>query len=652
MNSRIDQLAIKTLGSLAVEAINKAKSGHPGIALGAAPMIHTVYSRCMNISSSQDKWINRDRFVMSAGHGSALLYSMLHLCDYITIDDLKGFRSLNSITPGHPEVHLTKGVDVSSGPLGQGFASAVGLAISEEHLRAKFPKLINHYTYVLCGDGDLQEGVTQEAASLAGNLGLSKLIVLFDSNDIQLDGPVNMANSEKTKEKFEGMNWNYLLVKDGTNVEDIYQALQSAQKSTEPTIIEVKTIIGFGAKNQGTSSVHGSPLSTEEVENLRKDLGMNAFEVSEEVRALYRQVTSKGEALYQEWEATRLAVNDQLFEDMVNDNIVIDFEKDIMKFDASYNSATRVSSGAIMKQLNALNPMLIGGSADLTSSTNISGGDGEFSKTNRLGRNLKFGVREHAMAAISNGIALHGGLRPFCSGFFVFADYMKPAIRLSAIMDLPVIYIFTHDSVAVGEDGPTHQPIEQLTMLRSIPNVNVIRPADANEVKEAYKIALASKKNPTVIVLTRQNLPTIVSEADSKVALGGYVVNDIEGYEGILIATGSEVSLALEAQKLLAAQDVKVRVVSLPSTSLFDKQGEKYQDKILPPFITKRLAIEMSEGAHLYKYTGLFGRVYSINEFGKSGKGPEVVASFGYDAKSLAQAYLALPKIDITRYLK
>ena len=546
---------------------------------------------------------------------------------------------------------MTKGVDVSSGPLGQGFATAVGLAMAESHLHAKFPELIDHYTYVLCGDGDLQEGITQEAASLAGHLGLNKLIVLFDSNDIQLDGPVALANAEKTKDKFEATHWNYELVKDGNDIEDIAKAIEKAKKVDMPTIIEVKTVIGFGAKNQGTHNVHGSPIPSDEVEAMRKALGGEAFSVNSEVRAFYDEVIINNKEQYATWDQKRIFNHNQVFEDMLSDNTSIDF-KNLIKFDEKYNSATRVSSGAVMKALNSINPMLIGGSADLTSSTNISGADGEFSKTNRLGRNIKFGVREHAMAAIANGLALHGMLRPFVSGFFVFSDYMKPAIRLSALMNLPVMYIFTHDSIAVGEDGPTHQPIEQLTMLRSIPNVNVIRPADANEVKAAYKIALESKSTPTVIVLTRQNCPIVVSEENNKVHLGGYILKDVENPDGILIASGSEVNLALEVQELLKAEGTNVRVVSLPSTNLFDKQDEKYQLEVLPKYITKRLAIEMSEGAHLHKYTGLFGKVYGITEFGKSGKGPEVVNDFGFNAQKVKEAYLNLENTDVTIYVK
>jgi transketolase len=648
---KIDQLAINNLRVLAVEAINKAKSGHPGIALGAAPMIHTLYSRFIKFNPNDEKWINRDRFVLSAGHGSALLYAMLNVYGLIDTKDLQGFRQLNSITPGHPEVHLTKGVDVSSGPLGQGMAMAVGMALAESHLHAKFPKLIDHYTYVLCGDGDLQEGITQEAASLAGHLALEKLIVLYDSNDIQLDGPVALANNESTKDKFLAMNWNYDFVADGNDVEAISNAIEKAKKANKPTIIEVKTIIGYGAKNQGTHNVHGAPIPSEEVEAMRQAFGGEAFSINDEVKAFYQDIIKANLAFYNDWQKVKTENQDQLFLDMLNDDFKIDVNN-LVKFDETYDKATRVSSGAVLKALNTIDPMLIGGSADLTSSTNIAGADGEFSKDNRLGRNIKFGVREHAMAAIANGIALHGMLKPFVSGFFVFSDYMKPAIRLSALMHLPVMYIFTHDSIAVGEDGPTHQPIEQLTMLRSIPNVNVIRPADANEVKEAYQIALDSKTTPTVIVLTRQNCPMVVKENESKVNRGAYILSDVEKPEGILIASGSEVNLALAAQALLKNEGKMVRVVSMPSTNLFDQQDEAYKNQVLPKYLTKRLAIEMGEAAHMYKYTGLFGCVYNINEFGKSGKGPEVIKDFGFTAEKIKESYLQLENTDVTIYIK
>ncbi len=640
MNKRIDDLAINSLRVLSVEAIDEAASGHPGIALGAAPIVHTLFSRFMNFNPNDPNWINRDRFVLSAGHGSSLLYSMLYLTKYIDILDLKKFRKLDSITPGHPEVHMTKGVDSSTGPLGQGIAMAVGMAMGEAHLNSKFSKLVDHYTYVLCGDGDLQEGVTQEAISFAGVQKLNKLIVLYDSNDIQLDGPTIDSFTEDTKMKFLSLNWDYQLVSDGTDVGLIEEAINKAKQSDKPSIIEIKTIIGLGASNQGTASVHGSPIKKEEVLMMRNSLGGEKFTVPSEVTKFYEDVILKNTQVYNNWLKSKEENNNELFDKMVNDNFIIDYNKDLSVFDETYKAATRVSGGVILKELANLNPMLMGGSADLASSTKVAGVDGVYSSKNRIGRHIKFGVREHAMAAICNGLALHGGIRPYCGGFFVFSDYMKPAIRLSALMNLPVVYIFTHDSVAVGEDGPTHQPIEQLTMLRSIPNLNVIRPADANETKEAFIIATKSRNTPTVIVLTRQDVPTITTNPE--VIKGGYIYSDCNNPDGIIIASGSEVSVCKEVVHILKSKNINVRLVSMPSISLFEKQSPEYINSLLPKNLTKRLAVEMSEGAHFYKYVGLDGEVYKINTFGKSGKGDEVIKDFKFTAEAIANAFMKL----------
>lgn len=644
MNS-IDQRAIDTLRLLSIEAISKAKSGHPGIALGAAPIIHTLFSRIITTNPKQPNWINRDRFVMAAGHGSALLYTMLHLSGYdVSIDDLQAFRSLNSITPGHPESHLTPGVDASSGPLGQGFATSVGMAIAEAHLGSKHQDAISHYTYVICGDGDLQEGITQEAASLAGMQSLNKLIVLFDSNDIQLDGPVHLANTENIANKFQAMRWDYQIVVDGNDIDAIEKAVLHAQTTQTPSLIEIKTIIGYGASNQGTSSVHGAPLKDEEVIQMRQAYGGNAFEVDSMVYEFYRETTLKrGLNAYNLWVKSEGV---EKFLHKVKD-VSIDFANQITHFPKTYAAATRVSSGIILKELANLDVRFIGGSADLSSSTNIGGADGIFSSKNRTGRHIKFGVREHAMAAIANGIALHQGLFAYCSGFFVFADYMKPAMRLSAIMELPVLYIFTHDSIAVGEDGPTHQPIEQLSMLRSIPNMCVIRPADANEVKAAYQLAIKEKSKPIVLVLTRQSVPTVVDFNHAMIEKGGYIIDDAEDFEGILIASGSEVSLALEAKRLLLQLGKQIRVVSMPSIDLFEAQPQAYQDMVLPPHITKRMTIELSDGAHMQKFVGLFGKGYHISKFGKSAPGKDVLVDYKFTAKDIVDAYLLLPNVKV-----
>lgn len=645
--NNIDKLIIKTLRVLSVEEIAKASSGHPGIALGAAPIMHTLYSRILKVNANEDKWFNRDRFILGAGHASSLLYAMLHIAGFdVTNDELKTFRQLHSRTAGHPEMQLLKGIDASSGPLGQGIPEGVGMAIAEEHLASKFNKedlkLVDHYTYVLCGDGDLQEGLTQEAISLAGNLALKKLIVIYDSNDIQLDGPVKMANTENVKSKFEAMNWNYLRVENGEDIEDITAKLKEAKTSNKPTIVEVKTIIGATSSMAGTSKVHGKPLTKEEVSQMRASLGGSEFSVNDDVYSFYEGVKLKGQEMYNNWLDVCAKYEEKykddysLFKKMVNDEINVDFNN-IFEIPNDYVKATRVSGGEILNELSSENPMIIGGSADLTASTMAKGADGDFTKENRLGRNINFGVREHAMASITNGICLHGGLRPFCSGFFVFSDYMKPAIRLSALMDLPVVYIFTHDTIAVGEDGPSHEPIEQLTMLRSIPNLNVIRPADAYETKEAYEIAFKSKNRPTAIILTRQNVNLIKTKYQKSVSYGAYIASpERERIDKIIIATGSEVYLAIEVQKILLDKGIDTRVVSMPSINLFNEQKDAYKEKILPSKIRDRVAIEMGEGSHLYQFIGLDGKLINITSFGLSGKFPEVMSEFGFTPEKIA----------------
>ena len=648
----IDHLSINTLRLLSIEQITKAKSGHPGIALGAAPIIHTLYTKSMKINPLHADWIDRDRFILAAGHGSALLYSVLHLAGYdLTIDDLKNFRQFNSRTPGHPENHITHGVDATSGPLGQGIPEGVGLAIAEEFLGAKYNKenlnLIDHYTFVLCGDGDLQEGVTQEAISLAGHLALNKLIVLYDSNDIQLDGRVDASNTESVKDKFQSMLWNHILVRDGEEIKNIEMAINLAKKSNKPTIIEIKTIIGHGSSVANTSKAHGSPLNPEEVIKIRKEFGGEEFSINQEVYDFYaKNVLKKGEESYQEW-LSSYEKYQQLypqeaaeFEKIINDEFIINLDQ-IINFDENYNKATRVSSGEILNAIGKIHPTVIGGSADLSSSTKAKGADGDFSKQNRLGRNINFGVREHAMAAITNGIAMHKGLKPFASGFFVFSDYMKPALRLASIMELPVIYVFTHDSIAVGEDGPTHQPIEQLTMLRSIPNFNTIRPADAQETLEAWKIALASNHTPTAIILTRQDVNPVVMKSDAYQAqFGGYILaKEQERLDGVLIASGSEVSLALRAKAELLNCGIDVRVVSIPSINIFENQTVEYKNKVIPFDMKNKLAIEMSDAIHLYKYVAPYGRLLNLQTFGMSAPANVLVEHFGFNVSNVVNLF-------------
>ena len=633
----IQEKAIQTLRVLSVEEINKANSGHPGIALGAASLIHSLYYHVMNIDPKHSNWVNRDRFVLAGGHGSSLLYSVLHLAGYkLTAEDLKGFRSIHSLTPGHPELGVTDGVDCSSGPLGQGIPTALGMAIAEAHLHEKFPSVIDHYTYVLCTDGEFQEGVAYEGMSLAGRLKLNKLICLFDSNDIQLDGKVNVCFSENIEKRMEALGWNYAYVEDGNNVDAIVTAIENAKKQDKPTMIECKTVIGCGCVSEGTNKCHGSPLGQEEVTRLRNLLGGSEFSVDDDVKEYYSEIAKKGAIKYNNWQKGCKDAELTEFNKMLNGDIKVDYDL-LINEEEFVNTATRSIGGKILEALNKQDPRLIGGSADLIASTKVKGADGNFDVDNRLGRNLMFGVREHAMAAISNGIALHGGLIPFCSGFFVFSDYAKPAIRLAAMQGLPVVYIFSHDSIAVGEDGPTHQPIEQLTGLRSIPNLNVIRPADVNECIGAYKVAFTSKHTPTFIALTRQNTETLPVRGD--VSKGAYVVKKHENDEGILIATGSEVALALHVATKLELEGKFVRVVSMPSMYLFDKQSDEYKEEVLPSKLTKRLGIEMSEAAHLYKYIGLNGKVCNITRFGISGKYQLVMEEFGFTVDKLLEKY-------------
>ena len=641
----MNQLCINNVRVLCSEMIDKAKSGHPGMAIGAAPIMHVLYTKFLKATPSNPDWFNRDYFVLSGGHASSLLYTTLHLSGYeISMDDLKSFRSLGSITPGHPEIGVTPGVDATTGPLGQGIGEAVGIALAEEYLRNKTNGLVDHYTYALCGDGDIQEGISQEAFSIAGFLNLAKLIVMYDSNDVQLDGDVNRCFNENNKLKFESLGWHYQLVTDGNDCEAIEKAIKKAQKVNKPSLIEVKTIIGYGTKNQGTSKVHGAPLPHDEVVEMREKLGTESFSIPESVYEYYKNTfIARGNKEYKKWLKQYKQANNEVLEKILNDSFITDFDTILPKFDETYNNPTRKAGGALLTAIANNHQGVIGGSADLASSVMSIGADGDFSKENRLGRHINYGVREHAMGAITNGLAIHK-LRPFASTFFAFVDYLKPAIRMSGLSHLPSVYIFSHDSIAVGEDGPTHHPIEQLTMLRSIPNVDVIRPADANETKEAYKIAFTKKDSPTCIVLSRQVLPTFLKENETQVCKGAYIVSDSEKEipDGILMASGSELAITLEAKELLKQEGLDVRVISIPSTTLFDKQPKEYKEQILPSQVTKRMVVEMSEGAHYYKYVGCEGLVYNINTFGVSAPGPVLIKEYGYTKEKIAEAFKTL----------
>jgi len=650
--------SIKALMMLGVHSIKKANSGHPGIVLGASPIIYTLYTKHLKIYPLQPDWINRDRFIMSAGHGSAMLYSINHLSGYnISISDLEMFRNFSK-TPGHPERSLEDGIETTSGPLGQGIANAVGLAIAEEHLSEKFiqedSKIINHNTYVFCGDGDLQEGISYEALSLAGHLKLNKLIVLFDSNDIQLDGKVSSSFSENTKMKMEAMGFNYILVKDGMNPSKIDEAINKAKKSTnKPTFIEFKTTIGFGTSLSGTSEVHGKPLHEKEISDLESKLEWNfkPFHIPKSVYEDFKlNVIDRGSVEYSKWKEELENFKESFpkkhlsfmeYGSLKNKKVFDVFVNEIYNLKSS-NEATRVSGGKILSIASKLYPNLIGGSADLSSSTKVMGLDGDFSDINRLGRNINFGVREHAMGSITNGINLHGTLRAFCSGFFVFTDYMKPSIRLAAIMNLSTIFIMTHDSIAVGEDGPTHQPVEQIVGLRSIPNLLVFRPGNAVEVAASYEMALLSKDKPSLIILSRQNLKPSTGDRYGS-HKGAYIIsNEKKQLNGILLASGSEVGLAIEAQKQLFKLNIDVRVVSFLSMEVFESQDIEYKKKILPDR-TKMLAIEAAHPLSWYKYTR---NVIGVKKFGESGDGNMVLEKYGFNTNNVVEMFLKGNKDD------
>jgi transketolase len=631
--------------------INKANSGHPGIVLGGASTLYELFNNHLVANPSQPEWFNRDRFFMAAGHGSALLYSILHLSGYeISIDDLKEFRQLNSKTPGHPEYGHTKGVDSTTGPLGQGVAMAVGSALAESYLAAKFNKenleVVNHYTYAFCGDGDLQEGVTLEAMSIAGRYQLNKLIVLFDSNDIQLDGPTNLANNDNIEAKVKSMNWEYYIVKEPNNIEDLGNVLKQAKNSNKPVFIEVKSIIGYGCSNQGKSDTHGAPIGLAEAEAMRVRMEYNyePFNIPNDVYEDFsNNFGTRGKASYQNWEKTLLKYKENYLEEyheltrIIRKEVELDFDSILPLDNIGTKDATRNSIGKLIPILSNKLPEMVGGSADLTKSTKVKGIDGDFDVFNRTGRNINFGVREHAMAAIVNGMTLHH-LKAYSGGFFVFSDYMKPAIRLSALMSIPSMFIFTHDSIAVGEDGPTHEPIEQLSMFRTIPNLNTFRPANSNETKFAIRYALQSKNKPSVIVLTRQDTTVTHNVSYEDFKTGAYVASDTDSYEGILIATGSEVELAIAVQEQLKnVHNIYVRVVSMPSMELFLSQPKEIQERVLPETCQKRLVVEMGASLPWYRFAR---NVYGIDTFGRSGKGDEVIESFGFTVDKVLEYYL------------
>lgn len=664
MSIQVEQLSINTIRTLSIDAIEKANSGHPGLPMGAAPMAYTLWTDFMNHYPKQSKWFNRDRFVLSAGHGSMLLYSLLHLSGYdVTMDDIKSFRQWDSRTPGHPEVHYTDGVEATTGPLGQGLAMSVGMAMAEAHLAAKFNKenypIVDHYTYTLVGDGDIMEGISHEAASLAGHLGLGKLIVLYDSNDISLDGDLNRSFSDNTEQRFQAYGWQVLRVEDGNDTAALRNAMKEARANTDqPTLIEVKTIIGYGSPNKGNSSAsHGAPLGKEEV-TLTKgnyEWAHQEFHVPQEVYSDFNEkVVEKGEKRFKEWEQLIASYKEaypelaQELELVMKDELPVDWDKDLPTYEAGKdNLATRVSSSEVINAVSKTVPNFFGGSADLASSNNtMMKAEEDFTKENYAGRNIWFGVREFGMAAALNGLALHGGLKVYGGTFFVFSDYLRPAVRLSAIMKMPVTYVFTHDSIAVGEDGPTHEPVEHLASFRAMPGLSVIRPADGNETQAAWKLALESQDKPTALVLTRQGLPTLEGTAEHAyegVKKGAYVVSKSakETPDALLLATGSEVQLAVKAQTVLKEKNIDVSVVSMPSWDRFEAQDEAYKNEIIPPEVTCRVGIEMASTLGWDRYVGN-GTMIGVETFGASAKGDTVIAEYGFTVENVVKHVEAL----------
>ncbi|WEK55929.1 MAG: transketolase [Candidatus Cohnella colombiensis] len=649
----IDQLAIDTIRTLSIDAINSANSGHPGLPMGAAPMAYALWSAHLNHNPGNAKWFNRDRFVLSAGHGSALLYSLLHLSGYrVSIDDLKQFRKLNSLTPGHPEFGHTDGVDATTGPLGQGIAMAVGMAMAEAHLASKYNQdgypVVDHHTYALVGDGCMMEGISYEAMSMAGHMKLGKLIVLYDSNDISLDGHLNLSFGENIQKRAESANWQYLRVEDGNNITHIAEAIAAAkQDDSKPTLIEIRTTIGYGSKVAGTNKAHGNPLGKDEAKATKEAYGWKyeeEFTVPASVKAHFELLKQNGAAKEAEWNKLISSYSEQYpsqgkeLAQVIDGSVSID-TTDILTFDTSKTVSTRVASGEAINHFVKTVPSIFGGSADLSGSTMTDiKGEQKFAVDSYSGRNIYFGVREHAMGAAGNGMALHGGVKSFVSTFFVFSDYLRPAIRLAALQKLPVIYVFTHDSIAVGEDGPTHEPVEQLAALRTIPGLTVIRPTDANETASAWAYALEQKEGPVALILSRQNLPIYEATKGNKeaVAKGAYILTETNAQpDVILIGTGSEVSIAVSAKEELERDNISVRVVAMPSRELFSRQPEAYQSSVLPESVTKRIAIEAGISLGWERYTGPQGKILSIDTFGASGPGNEVLAHFGFTSENV-----------------
>jgi len=662
----LQDLSINTIRFLAADAVEKANSGHPGTPMGLAPLAYVLWERFLKHNPKNPEWPDRDRFILSAGHASMLLYSLLFLTGYdVTLEDIKQFRQWGARTPGHPEYGKTPGVETTTGPLGQGFANGVGMAIAERFLAAYFNRnghtIFDHYIYCIASDGDMMEGVTSEAASIAGNLGLGKLIYFYDNNHITIEGETSLTFSgENVRKRFEAYGWQVLFEDDGNNIEAIARLIEQAQEEKlKPSLIIVRTHIGYGSPKQDTAAAHGAPLGAEDLKLAKQNLNWPlepSFYVPDEVLNHLREALEKGEKADKEWsirfdayakEYPDLAIEWQKFK---RGELIDGWDKDLPVFDPKDGSmATRTASGEVLNAVASKIPNLIGGSADLAPSTDTNlKGLGDFSKEDHMGRNLHFGIRELAMGSILNGMFLHGGIIPYGATFLIFSDYMRPPIRLAALMNIPVIFIFTHDSIALGEDGPTHQPIEQLGTLRAIPNMTVIRPADANETREAWRFALTNSRGPVILVLTRQKLPVIDQKkfaSANNLTKGAYILSPSNAQaQVILIATGSEVTLALAAQEKLAEKNISSSVVSMPSLELFCAQPKEYRDKVLPLAIKARLVIEAGSPKGWRDYVGLEGDVIGIDHFGASAPGPVVMEKFGFTVENVVKHALALIK--------
>lgn len=664
----LDQLCINTIRTLSLDAVQKANSGHPGLPLGAAPMAYVLWTRFLRHNPKNPKWENRDRFLLSAGHGSMLLYSLLHLTGYdLSLDELKNFRQWGSKTPGHPEYGLAPGVEITTGPLGQGFANGVGMAMGAAHLAAKFNKddfsLIDHYVYAIVSDGDLMEGVAAEAASLAGHLKLGKLIYLYDDNNVTIEGFTSLAFSEDVPKRFEAYGWHTLTVLDGNNLGDIEAAIREAQTVTDkPSLISVKTVIGFGMPTQGTRKAHSDPPGDEAVRETKRHLNWpedKTFYIPDEALAHFREAIERGEKQQNEWHALVEKYNEnhpedgKLLRQMLTGELPEGWEDHLPKFEDAKSVATRVASGEVINALAPVMPMLIGGSADLGVSNNTDIKDSHsFAPGAYDGRIIHFGVREHAMGAALTGISLNGGLIPYGGTFMTFSDYMRPAIRLAALSEVQVIYVFTHDSIGLGEDGPTHQPVEHLAALRAIPHLFVIRPADPAEVSEAWRIAILRRTAPTALALTRQKVPVIDRKRFAKadgLRRGAYILAEAETKEGttttpqlILIGTGSEVSLTLDAREKLQSEGVATRVVSMPCWELFEEQSSEYREEVLPASVTARLAVEAGVREGWDRYVGQAGDVIALNRFGASAPGEVALKNLGYNVDNVLEHARAL----------